>query len=82
MAVAVAVSVALEVMAVAPAVPAMSTVATTVPAMSTVPASDGRAIDRQRGSAQCKNCDRRYNEFLDPSHWFSPELCRASIALL
>ena len=47
------------VMAVAMAAVPVATVATMPPT------SEGSAIDRERGSAQSENCDRRHNEFLD-----------------
>ena len=54
------VMVAVVVMAVA-AVP----VATMAAVATMTSTSEGSAIDRERGSAQSENCDRRHNEFLD-----------------
>ncbi|MBR1224728.1 MULTISPECIES: hypothetical protein [unclassified Bradyrhizobium] len=70
--------VAMMVMAVVMAVMAMAT----VPAVATmpVPTSERRAIDRQRGSAQSENCNRRNNELLDLRHSHSPDWCSASTA--
>ena len=52
--------VVMAVMAVA-AVP----VATMAAVATMTSTSEGSAIDRERGSAQSENCDRRHNEFLD-----------------
>ncbi|MBR1234907.1 hypothetical protein [Bradyrhizobium sp. AUGA SZCCT0182] len=75
--------VAMMVMAVVMAVMAMAAMAVaTVPAVATmpVPTSERRAIDRQRGSAQSENCNRRNNELLDLRHSHSPDWCSASTA--
>ncbi|MBR1271742.1 hypothetical protein JQ629_30075 [Bradyrhizobium sp. AUGA SZCCT0222] len=65
------------------AVMAMAAMAVaTVPAVATmpVPTSERRAIDRQRGSAQSENCNRRNNELLDLRHSHSPDWCSANTA--
>jgi hypothetical protein len=69
--------VAMMVMAV---VMAMAAVAT-VPAVATMPVPTGKrgAIDRQRGSAQCENRNRRHNEFPDLGHSHSP-ICAARVS--
>ena len=63
------------------AVVMMAMVMAAMPAVAVaVPTGKRRAIDRQRGSAQSENCNRRNNELPDLGHSHSPDLCSASIA--
>ncbi|MBR1148218.1 hypothetical protein [Bradyrhizobium sp. AUGA SZCCT0431] len=73
-------AVVMAVMAMVMAVAAMAVA--TVPAVATMPVttSERRAVDRQRGSAQSENCNRRNNELLDLRHSHSPDWCSASTA--
>ena len=50
------------------AMPVATMAVAAVTAMATVSAGHRRAVDRQRGGAQCENRDRRHNEFLDAGH--------------
>ncbi|MET3843076.1 hypothetical protein [Bradyrhizobium sp. OAE829] len=62
------------------AVVMMAMVMAAMPVAVAVPTGKRRAIDRQRGSAQSENCNRRNNELPDLGHSHSPDLCSASIA--
>ncbi|CAN7735454.1 hypothetical protein LJR220_001942 [Bradyrhizobium sp. LjRoot220] len=68
---------------VAAVVPAVAVAAVATMSAVPVPTSERRAIDRQRGSAQCENCNRRNNDFPDLGHGHLPiRAARQSPALI